>query len=269
MAITNVYNKAILTKKIRIPLNSIGNNLVDNLKIILKRKYEGLCNVDGYIKYNSINIITHSAGLINGNNIIFDVVFECQLCLPVEDSIISAVVKNITKAGIRAEIINQNEPTPIVVFITRDYNYNFKEVNIGDNILAKIIGTRFELNDKYISVIAEFVDEKEDMTSDNHSSPLEEQENSDEEDKNIDEYKKDDSEEDDSEEDDSEEDDNKEDDSKNSKEPPQESMKKDSKEPPQESMKKDSKEPPQESMKKDSKEPPQESMKKDSKEPVE
>ena len=93
----------------------------------------------------------------------FEVVFECDVCFPVEGMIISCLAKNITKAGIRCESAN-DMPSPVVVFIAKDHHYNsamFNDVKDGDKINVKVIGQRFELNDKYISIIGELVKEKE------------------------------------------------------------------------------------------------------------
>ena len=66
-----------------------------------------------------------------------------------------------TKAGIRAET---NEPvSPMVIFIARDHHHNLKDFsNLKENdiINIRVIGTRFELNDKYIAVIATLVKPK-------------------------------------------------------------------------------------------------------------
>ena len=137
---SEVYSDAVLTKKIHLPLNLVGQNIEANLKQLLVQTYEGICNVDGYIKHNSIQVLTYSSGLLESNNVVFNVVFECKICLPVEESIVKAVIKNITKAGIRAEIINNDEPTPMVIFITRDYQYTSTDAAVGDTIFAKIIG---------------------------------------------------------------------------------------------------------------------------------
>jgi hypothetical protein len=93
----------------------------------------------------------------------FEVVFECDICFPVEGMLVSCVAKNITKAGIKAESAT-DVPSPIVVFVTKDHHYNnayFSEVQEGDKINVRVIGQRFELNDKYISIIGELVKEKE------------------------------------------------------------------------------------------------------------
>ena len=67
--------------------------------------------------------------------------------------------KNITKAGIRCESADE-VPSPIVVFIARDHHFNsnyFSTIQEDDKVTVKVIGQRFELNDKYISIIAELV----------------------------------------------------------------------------------------------------------------
>jgi hypothetical protein len=49
------------------------------------------------------------------------------------------------------------------VFIARDHHFNmskFSSIKEGDKFIAKVIGQRFELNDKQISIIAELKDVK-------------------------------------------------------------------------------------------------------------
>jgi DNA-directed RNA polymerase subunit E'/Rpb7 len=159
-----VYSRCLITKKVFLPMNSIGKNLNEIIEENVKFLFEGKCLAEGYIKPESSKIITYSSGSIERGNIIsFIVVFECDICFPVEGMIIPCVAKNITKAGIRAESANKF-PSPIVVFIAKDHHFNlpqFSEIKEGDNINVRVIGQRFELNDKYISIIAELVKEKD------------------------------------------------------------------------------------------------------------
>jgi hypothetical protein len=115
---------------------------------------------EGFVKPGSCKIITYSSGLIQkGTQISFQVVFECDICFPVEGMLIQCVAKNITKAGIRAESPSET-PSPIVVFIARDHNFShpaFANIQEDDTFTARVIGQRFELNDKYVSIIAELV----------------------------------------------------------------------------------------------------------------
>ena len=161
--ILSIFSRCLITKNIILSITNIGKNIKEVIEQNIKDNYEEKCLVEGYIKKNSSNIITYSSGLINrGNNISFEVVFECEVCFPVEGMLISCVAKNITKAGIRAESAT-DIPSPIVVFIAKDHHYNnshFSEIQEGDKISVRVIGQRFELNDKYISIIGELVKPK-------------------------------------------------------------------------------------------------------------
>ena len=162
--IQTVFSRCLLTRKIILPITAIGKNLKETIEENLKITFEGKCVVEGYIKPNSSKIITHSSGTIyRGNFVSFEVVFECDVCFPIEGMLISCIAKNITKAGIRAESANV-VPSPIVVFVAKDHHYSlsyFNEIQEGDKINVRVIGQRFELNDKYISIIGEIVKEKE------------------------------------------------------------------------------------------------------------
>ena len=158
--VKGIYIKNILTRKIYLPFSLLGNNIKELIQQKLIKKYEGNCIKEGFLKPNSINIITYSSGVIKGNNVLFDVAFNCLICKPVEGMRIKVIVKNVTKAGIRAEY---KEDSPIVVFIARDHifkNKNINNIKIGDMIYIKVIGIRYELNDEFISIIADLDERK-------------------------------------------------------------------------------------------------------------
>ena len=156
-----IYMQNILNRKIQLPFTKVGSNLAENIILTLSRQLDGKCVQEGYIKPNTIRLINYSAGVISGNNVTFTVLFECLVCRPVEGMRFKVVVKNITKAGIRCE--SKDDPSPVVVFIARDHHFKkkeFSQLNIDDEITVRVIGIRYELNDNYISVIAELVTNK-------------------------------------------------------------------------------------------------------------
>ena len=158
-----IYSTILITRSIPVNIINVGNNIKQTLEKAISLQIEGKCTVDGYIKPNSTKILTYSSGLVNGPDIVFEVTFECLVCSPVEGMHIKCIVKNITKAGIRAE--TNEDPSPVVIFVARDHHYNqeyFSTVKENDDIKVRVIGQRFELNDKYISVIAELLEPKED-----------------------------------------------------------------------------------------------------------
>jgi DNA-directed RNA polymerase subunit E'/Rpb7 len=154
-----IYSKSLLTRNITLPITIIGRNIKETIENVINDHYEGKCLVEGYIKPKSSKIITFSSGVISGDQISFEVVFECMICNPVEGMNIMCVAKNITKAGIRAESATET-PSPIVVFIARDHHFNnnnFINIHEGDMLQIRVIGQRFELNDSYISIIGELI----------------------------------------------------------------------------------------------------------------
>ena len=156
---SSVYSPCQITKTIILPMVSIGKNLKQTLETTIAKMVGGKCIVQGYVKPESIRIITFSSGIVKGENIIFDVVFNCDVCYPVSGMKLNCIVKDITKAGIRAESIDEN-PTPFVIFIARDHYFAseyFNSIEENEKIVVGVIAERFELNDKYVSVIAKLI----------------------------------------------------------------------------------------------------------------
>lgn len=157
---SGIYSRCLITRHIQIPITEIGKNIKQTIEQYISYYFEEKCIVEGFIKKGSSNIITYSSGIVKASNVIFEVVFECMSCFPVEGMLIQAVAKNITKAGIRAES-SEETPSPVILFITRDHHYAspyFASIEEGDKIMTRVIGQRFELNDKFVSVIAELVE---------------------------------------------------------------------------------------------------------------
>lgn len=152
-----IYSKNILQKDVKVEMRYIGSNLTDIITENLKKRLEGKCCKEGYIKNGSIVVINYSSGTLTNKYAIFNVSFECLICRPVEGTQIDCKVDNVTKAGIRASYASSTE-SPIIVFIARDHYYMdpvFTQIKEGDLIGVKIIGSRYELNDNSIYTIGE------------------------------------------------------------------------------------------------------------------
>ncbi len=155
---SGIYMKNIINRKVVLQFKLLGNNIKENIKICLKDELEGKCSCEGYIKSDSINIISYSSGIIESENVVFDVVFDCLICKPVEGMMFNCISKNITKAGIRA--IYKNEESPVTIYIARDHhvkNDDFNKIKENDVLNIRVIGTRFQLNDDNIHILAELI----------------------------------------------------------------------------------------------------------------
>lgn len=152
-----IYMQNMISRRIYLDISNIGSNLKQILEKKLANELEGKCIIEGFVKPGSIKILSYSSGELKASSVIFDIIFECLICSPVEGMYIDCVVKEITEtAGIRAE--TEEQPSPVIIYMARDHHINNKKyqtIKANDNIRVKVIGQRFELNDKYVSIIAE------------------------------------------------------------------------------------------------------------------
>lgn len=159
--IFGVYMRSILDTKVTLAITEIGKNVKPNLEVKVISKIAGKCITDGFIKPNSIKIISYSSGMILAEHVEFHVVFECMVCLPVEGMLIECTCKTITKAGIHAQVIDDEGNMPVTVFVARDHHHldnRFNNIKEGGKIAVRVIGIRYELNDQYICVIAKLAE---------------------------------------------------------------------------------------------------------------
>jgi len=160
-----IYSQSVISRRIALSIANVGRALKQNLESLVASEIEGRCIVEGFVKPGSTRLLAYNSGLIRNGGVVFEVVFECMSCCPVEGMLIDCVAKNITKAGIRAEM-DGDGVSPVVVFVARDHSHlndYFNAIAEGDNIKVRVIGQRFELNDKYVSVIGEVVEQREFM----------------------------------------------------------------------------------------------------------
>ena len=160
LSTSSLYSKCLLSRRVTLPFTSLGRG--DTVKDILLRhvqdQIENKCTIEGFVHPNTCNIITFSGGVVSGSAVKFDVAFECDVCSPAEGAIISCVAKNVTHAGIRAVI--DAKITPVVIYVSRDHHLSddyFDSIKSDDKIMVRVIGQRFELHDKHVSIIGELI----------------------------------------------------------------------------------------------------------------
>jgi hypothetical protein len=158
-----VYVRSLLSMKVILKITEIGRQVRQNLERKIIQQTEGKCIAQGFIRPNSVQIISYSSGNVNSENVEFMTTFECLVCHPVENMRIECTAKTITKAGIHAEVVTDNNVVPLTIFLARDHNYisrDFDKIKENTNILVRILGIRYELNDPYICAIGMLVDKE-------------------------------------------------------------------------------------------------------------
>jgi DNA-directed RNA polymerase subunit E'/Rpb7 len=153
----DVYMSTAISMKVQLKMADVGKYTRLHLERAVVKKTEGKCIAEGFVKPDSVKIVTYSSGVIKNNMVEFHVVFECLVCNPVEGMVIDCVVRTISKAGIHAEVITEKGVVPMKIFVARDHNYHnrlFEEVRENTSLKVRILGKRFELNDLFVVAIA-------------------------------------------------------------------------------------------------------------------
>ena len=157
-----LFVKRQIRRKLSLPFYKITKDVIiaQLLKIELAKLVEGRCSVEGYICPDSITISSYSCGTLAGSNIQFDIIADCLVCHPDENTVIKCVAKTITQAGIRAgaRFLQKGNVSPIEVFLSRDMHVCsrdlFSRIQENDVLTVKIIGRRFVLHDTHVTIIA-------------------------------------------------------------------------------------------------------------------
>jgi|LauGreDrversion4_2_1035121.scaffolds.fasta_scaffold00159_21 hypothetical protein len=165
---TDLFVKDKIRRTISIPFYKLGKGVViaQLLRTELAKIVEGRCSIEGYICPDSVAISSYSCGTLAGSSIHFDIIADCLICFPDENTVIKCVAKTITQAGVRAgaKDLERGKVSPIEVFLSRDMHACsrelFSRIEENDILTVKIIGRRFVLHDTHITIIAMLLDMK-------------------------------------------------------------------------------------------------------------
>ena len=158
----SLYHPTLIQHKVCLPFSEIHdfNNLRGQLMRHVSAQMSGKCIAEGFVKPDSCNIRSHSVGIFAGGNISFNLEIECMLCCPPEGTVMQCVAKTVTQAGIRAHACM--EPSPVIIYISREMHEAssaqsrmMDSIKPDDTFTMRVIGKRFELNDKHVSIIGE------------------------------------------------------------------------------------------------------------------
>jgi DNA-directed RNA polymerase subunit E'/Rpb7 len=165
---SNCYSDCMATRKITIPYNEVTNHAAVGKVTEMIRKYissqiENKCTIEGFVHPNTCKVLSHSSGMLQGPNVVFDVAYKCSVFLPCEGAVLVCRVKSVTGAGILAGINNASVVNPVVVYVLREHhssessNSYFNAIKPDSVIRVRVVGRRFELNDTHVSVIGELL----------------------------------------------------------------------------------------------------------------
>jgi DNA-directed RNA polymerase subunit E'/Rpb7 len=153
----------------------LNSNYSSNIHKILKKKYEGICSKFGFIKNDSIQLISIKKGVIELSTfhgyVLFEVEFMASVCNPSIGSIVKCSVKNINSFGIMcvSGTIENNVFHNILNVIIPKNNSQFVEnanyldnISINDEVNVEILGKKYILNNKNINIFGKIIESASD-----------------------------------------------------------------------------------------------------------
>jgi DNA-directed RNA polymerase subunit E'/Rpb7 len=149
----DIFTPIIVKDKVRVEPKYLNAKIEGYMLLQLKKMFEGKCSRHGYIKHDSIKILSKEHGKINdaslNGDIIYDISFEALICNPQVNSVIPAIVVNTNQWGILAEAsINVNgNKIPILEIIVAKRDKDYSHIKIGNQINIIVKGKKIELND--------------------------------------------------------------------------------------------------------------------------
>ncbi len=157
----NIYFNTLIKKNVVVEPKYLTTQIDDYILNVLKRKYEGKCIHEGYIKEDTIVIEKKSAGLLYGSHftgeITYTVLFQAEVCNPVAGNVIEFNIESKNPMCLRGTL------GPMEIVIPKEMADNPAELKIlnsyqiGDKIKVEVIKSRYFPNSKNIRVIGKVI----------------------------------------------------------------------------------------------------------------
>jgi ribA/ribD-fused uncharacterized protein len=152
---------ALFEEKIPLTPRDLARDSVDINGILLKKlmtKLEGRCSLHGWVKPNSLQIISRSLGYVEKGRFTGDIVYhiqcEAKVYNPPSGIIVEGDVIRKNKMGMYV-----NYDDAIRIILPRDLHIGdeaYDSINIGDRVSVEIKKSRFQVNDEFILSVGLF-----------------------------------------------------------------------------------------------------------------
>jgi DNA-directed RNA polymerase subunit E'/Rpb7 len=154
----------LLTTSINVNIKNIKGDINELLYKLLKKKYEAVCNKDGYIQKGSLQIINRSMGEVKTINnisyIVYNITYKANIYSPVKGVNIKISVDSITKMGIVGFLKDKEFDTidnsPFIVIVPREYfnEGDIENYSVNSTLTVKIEESRIKYLSKNIQIVA-------------------------------------------------------------------------------------------------------------------
>lgn len=160
-------SSSILTASINIKPCLLQGDINKLILDGIKRKYEGVCNKDGFILRDSIELLERSIGqikTINNESLInYNITYKADIISPCEGDKYDCYVETINKLGIIAYLkLNDSDTmkeSPFIIIVPKEYvdEENFEKIKLNDKIKVLVKSYRIKYKTEHIQIIGNLV----------------------------------------------------------------------------------------------------------------
>ena len=160
---SDYISNQILTCSLNVEARYIKGDVNKLLYNLLKKKYEGVCNKDGYIQNDSLEMINRSVGEVktidNTSYVVYNITYKANIYSPVKGIELPIYINSITKMGIIGYIKEKDEDTieksPFIVIVPKEYFTEdvYDNYTVNDKLTIKIMDARIKYMSKNIQIV--------------------------------------------------------------------------------------------------------------------
>jgi DNA-directed RNA polymerase subunit E'/Rpb7 len=159
-----IYHTRILSENIQLMPKALNTYDLDKVIIdILKKKVEGKCISDGFIKQDSVEIVSRSLGCMENHvfngSVNYFIKYKADVCSPVMDQIIECYVETNDETN-SVCYVGDEVTSPVEIYLFRENyvgNAEYASLRQGDRVAVRVLKTQVEFGNDKILVGAEFL----------------------------------------------------------------------------------------------------------------
>ena len=161
---SDYISSQLLTTSINVLTKNIQGDINKTLYKLLTKKYEGVCNKDGYVQKDSLQIINRSIGEVktinNTSYIVYNITYKGNIYSPVTQTRFNIIVNSITKMGIVGYLKDKEDDTiensQFIVIVPKEYfnEGSIEDISVNDPLKVEVIDSRIKYMSKNIQIVA-------------------------------------------------------------------------------------------------------------------
>ena len=155
---SSIYEKKVLSDVIHLRPNQLNySNINDIILQNLKNKVEGRCISEGYIKPESVEIVSRNPGIMENHDfsgsLTYNIKYICDICIPKPGQIVECIIDTHDDTN-SVCYIGDEDSSPMEIYLFRDHyigNASYVNLKKGDKILITIMDMQIEYGKKILA----------------------------------------------------------------------------------------------------------------------